>query len=46
MVKHQNNSKIIEKLIKILNAVVDNYHHGKIIPEELLFDVNKHPLLN
>lgn len=46
MVKQQENGKIMEKLVRILNAVVENYHQGTEIPKELLFDVNKYPLLN
>lgn len=44
MIKQQDNERIMKKLIKILNAVIEHYHHATKIPEELLFDTSKHPL--
>lgn len=46
MIKQQANSKIMEKLVRILIAIIENYHQGADIPKELLFDVNKYPLFN
>ena len=40
MVKQMDNRDKIERIMKVLEAIIENYHHGTPVPEHLLYSIN------